>query len=204
MSSKTNQKKAALSRRLFPNTKCQELLHPYLSGDFLAGECSLSRGNPFNFQRFKTLIGWNNSLALPQAIWFLSFLLSAKAWLVQSYESWRKCGCQTALVCRDGLLVRLPWGPCSVTREDLKHPLQSCPLWPHQGWDVVLLMCRFLGIFNLTELFKGFFLLATALVSPGDSFYNIHALSLPNTNYSLASASMFRCFQLRLRFWWFI
>lgn len=155
MSSKTNEKKAALSRRLFPNTKCQELLRPYLSGDFLAGECSLSRGNPFNFQQFKTLIGWNNSLALPQAIWFLSFLLSAKARLVQSYESRRECGCQTALVCRDGLLVRLAWGPWSVTNGDLKYPLQNCPLWPHQVEDVVLMMCMFLGIFIPTDLYRG-------------------------------------------------
>lgn len=169
MSSKTNQKKAALSRLLFPNTKCQELLRLYLSGDFLAGECSLSRGNPFNFQQFKTLIGWNNSLALPQAIWFLSFLLSAKARLVQSYESRRECGCQTALVCRDGLLVRLAWGSWSVTSGGLKYPLPLSGLT--RAEDVVLMMCTFLGIFVPTELFKGVFLLllATPLVSPGDS-----------------------------------
>lgn len=35
--------------------------------------------------------------------------------------------------------------------------------------DVVLMMCTFLGIFIPTELIKGGFWLATALVSPGDS-----------------------------------
>lgn len=170
MSSKTNQKKAALSRRLFPNTKCQELLRLYLSGDFLAGECSLCRGNPFNFQQFKTLIGWNNSLALPQAIWFLSFFVVCKSltcpilWVTEGMwmsdcphmQGWASG--ETGM----GSLVSDQWG--SETSSTELPP--SGLTWAE---DAVLMMCTFLGIFIPIELFREGFLLVTALVSPGDS-----------------------------------
>lgn len=39
-------------------------------------------------------------------------------------------------------------------------------------------MCVFLGIFVLIKLFKGVFLLATALVSPGDSSCNNYGFLL--------------------------
>lgn len=69
-------------------------------------------------------------------------------------------------------------------RGGLRHPPQSwrsaaCPFPAFTRADVVLsLMCAFLGTFILIELFKGVFLLATALVSPGDSSYNNYGFML--------------------------
>ena len=66
----------------------------------------------------------------------------------------------------------------------LRHPPRSwgssaCPSPAFTRADVVLLlMCAFLGIFVLIELFKGGVLLATALVSPGESSYNNYGFML--------------------------